>query len=109
MNTDYHFIQNIGDQLEVIPADSIVSRSLLNRPDLKTIVFGFAAGQELSEHRAARPALLHFVRGEAKLTLGQESYHAQAGTFVYMPAQLPHSVYAETEVLMLLLMLPAND
>jgi quercetin dioxygenase-like cupin family protein len=109
MDTNYSFFQNIGEQLTTIPADSIVSRSLLNLPDLKTIVFGFAPGQELSEHTAARPALLHFVRGEAKLTLGQDSYHAQAGTFVYMPAQLPHSVYAETEVVMLLLMLPANE
>lgn len=109
MNTSYCFFQNIDEQVATIPTDSIVSRSLLNTPDLKTIVFGFAPGQELSEHTAARPALLHFVRGEAKLTLGQDSHQAQAGTFVYMPAHLPHSVYAETEVVMLLLMLPANE
>jgi quercetin dioxygenase-like cupin family protein len=105
----YTFFDHIDQQLGEIPADSIISRTLHNSPELKVILFGFAPGQELSEHTAARPALLHFLRGDARLTLGKESYVATAGTFVQMQPHLPHSVYAQTEVVMLLLMLASGS
>jgi quercetin dioxygenase-like cupin family protein len=109
MNTSYLFLANLDQQLPAIAPDSIVSRTLVNTPEVKVILFGFAAGQELSEHTAARPALLHFLRGEARLVLGGEPFTAKAGTFVHMPARLPHSVYADTEVVMLLLMVASHE
>jgi quercetin dioxygenase-like cupin family protein len=48
---------------------------------------------------------MHFVSGEASLTLGDDRQEATAGTWVYMPAQLRHSVWAKTPVAMLLLLL----
>jgi quercetin dioxygenase-like cupin family protein len=108
MNTPYRYFVNLEQEISEIPPDSIVSRTLVNTPEVKVILFGFAAGQELSEHTAARPALLHFLRGQAKLTLGSDSYHAKQGTFVQMPARLPHSVLADTEVVMLLIMVASD-
>ena len=107
--SQYTFFEQIDQQITEIPPDSIVSRTLHNTPELKVILFGFAPGQELSEHTAARPAILHFLRGEARLTLGEDAYTVTAGAFVQMPAQLPHSVLAETEVVMLLLMLAGSS
>ena len=72
---------------------------------LKVVLFGFDTGQELSEHTASKRALLYFVRGEAQLTLGSVEKTAQAGTYVEMEPNLPHSVKADSEVVMLLLML----
>ncbi len=99
------FIENLDDLLPPIPADSIVSRSVHSDELIKVTLFGFAAGQELSEHTASRPALIQFLRGEAGLTLGEEAYRAGPGTWAHLPANLPHSVYAETEVVMLLTLL----
>ena len=104
MNPSYLFFEDLEAQIPAIPPDSIVSRTVVNTPEIKVILFGFAAGQELSEHTSARPALLHFLRGEAKVTLGGDAYRAKAGAFVQMPPQLPHSVFADTEVVMLLVM-----
>lgn len=101
---NYTYFADLATQLTEIPADTIVSRTLYSGDELKVILFGFAPGQELSEHTAARPAILHFLRGEAKLTLGGETQTAKAGSFVRMAPRLPHSVYAESEVVMLLLM-----
>jgi quercetin dioxygenase-like cupin family protein len=98
------YIADVAAAIPQIPADAIVSRTLYNDNQLKVILFGFAPGQELSEHTSARRAMLYFVRGDAALTLGQDAMCAQAGTFVHMPPHLPHSVRAHTEVLMLLLM-----
>ena len=105
MIPNYTYLANVMDAINEIPPDTIVSRTLTNSDDVKVILFGFAPGQELSEHTSARPVLLHFLRGEAKLTLGEDTYAAQAGTVVQMPPRLPHSVYAQTEVVMLLIML----
>jgi quercetin dioxygenase-like cupin family protein len=105
MSSPFQYFADLASEIAAIPADSIVSRTLHNAANLKIVLFGFAAGQELSEHTATRPALLHFLRGEAVVTLGGETLAAKAGTFVAMPARLPHSVSAKTEVVMLLLML----
>lgn len=99
-----HF-DSLDTLISEIPVDSIVSRTIFSGDGLKAILFGFAAGQELSEHTAAKPAVLHFVKGQARLTLGDEAMMAQPGTWVHMKPHLPHSVFAETELIMLLLLL----
>lgn len=88
-----------------VPEDGTMSRTLYQDAGLKVVLFGFAAGQELSEHTAAVPAVLHFVRGEARVTLGAEVVEARPNTWVHMPARLPHSISATTPVVMLLLLL----
>jgi quercetin dioxygenase-like cupin family protein len=87
------------------PADGTLSRTLYVDDRLKVVLFGFAAGQELSEHTAATPAIMHFLRGEADVTLGKEVVAAQAGSWIHMTPQLPHSIRARTPVVMLLLLL----
>lgn len=87
------------------PADSILSRTVHQDALVKVVLFRFAAGQELSEHTAAVPAMLHVLEGRASLGLGGESQEAGPGTWVHMAANLPHSVVAHTPVSMLLTML----
>jgi quercetin dioxygenase-like cupin family protein len=105
MDTSYFHQSDLLAALPEIPPDSIVSRTVLENERVKLILFGFAPGQELSEHTASMPAILHFLRGEAALTLGADEQTAQPGTIVYMPPRLPHSVQAQSEVVMILLML----
>ncbi len=109
MSTDHTYISNLSELVPDIPADSIVSRTFYSDEGVKAILFGFATGQELSEHTASQPAVLHFLEGEADLTLGDDAMEAQAGTWVHMPAQLPHSIVAKTPVTMLLLLLTNNN
>lgn len=105
MSENYFFTANVAELVPEIPPDSIVSRTFYEADRLKAILFGFAPGQELSEHTAARPAILHFLTGEADLTLGEESISVQSGAFTYMPPHLAHSIVAKTEVIMLLYLL----
>jgi quercetin dioxygenase-like cupin family protein len=105
MSDTFLFYSGLIDLLPEIPPDSIVSRSIYEADHLKAVLFGFAAGQELSEHTASSAAILHFIEGEAELTLGTENQVAQAGTWIHMAANLPHSVKARTRLVMLLLLL----
>jgi quercetin dioxygenase-like cupin family protein len=82
-----------------------LSRTLYNDDRLKVVAFGFAQGEELSEHTASMPAVLHFLQGEARLTLGDDTLEAKPGTWVHMPAGLRHSIQAQTPVVMLLLLM----
>lgn len=104
MAEPYLLLTDLAQRVE-IPQDGILSRTLYQDQHVKVVLFGFDRGQDLSEHTASMPALLHFVQGEAELTLGAEKRPATAGTWVYMTPNLPHSVMAKTPVVMLLILL----
>ena len=104
MSTAYAHVVDIAKKAEP-PEDGILTRTIFDNEQIKVVMFGFGRGEELSEHTAAVPAILHFLRGEATLTLGDETIDAREGTWVHMAASLPHSIRASTPVVMLLLML----
>ena len=105
MSNRYTFIQDLARQIPEIPDDSIISRTLYSDDQFKAVLFGFAPGQELSEHTSSQAALLYFVQGEASLTLGSDEMKAAAGTWVHMTPRLAHRILAETPVVMLLILL----
>ncbi|WP_374686037.1 cupin domain-containing protein [Promineifilum sp.] len=106
MNDLYTLIPNLAEMAPDVPADSILSRTFYKDERLSAVLFSFAPGEELSEHTSAYPALLHFLSGRAQLTLGADGpMMVEAGAWVRMSPKLPHSVVAETPVVMLLLML----
>jgi quercetin dioxygenase-like cupin family protein len=100
---NFQFIQDLSHSLAVIPDDSIVSRTLHQEAGLRVILFGFAAGQELSEHSTPMTATLQILRGDATLTLGAETFIVGPGAWVQMPPRLPHSIRAHDEPVLLLL------
>lgn len=104
---DFTYLEDLLAQLPEVPPDSIVSRTFFTNQGIKAILFGFAPGQELSEHTSAQPAVIHILKGQAQLTLGGESFEAGEGAWAYMPPRLPHSVVASTPLSMLLLMFTA--
>ncbi len=106
MEHPYLLVPDVGAQ--EIPVDGILSRTLFSDDRVKIVVFAFSAGQELSEHTASMPAIIHILKGEARLTLGSDVIDARAGTWVHMPAQLAHSLQARTPVVMLLSLLKGS-
>ncbi|MGB8888153.1 MAG: cupin domain-containing protein [Candidatus Korobacteraceae bacterium] len=101
---NYVVIENLLNSIE-IPQDGTLSRTIHRDDRVKIVLFGFAGGQELSQHTAAVPAVIEILRGDARVTLDGEEKELSAGSWVFMDAQLPHSIYARTDVIMLLTML----
>jgi quercetin dioxygenase-like cupin family protein len=101
---NYHFVQDLTGLTHEIPPDSIISRTFHEDDRAKFIVFGFAEGQELSEHTASQPAMILFLAGEAKVTLGNDEFVATSGTWFYMQPRLSHSVTAIKPTQMLLIL-----
>jgi quercetin dioxygenase-like cupin family protein len=99
------YIEDLSAMGQEVPEDSILSRALYEDDRVKAILFNFAPGQELSEHTASVPAILHFLDGEARLVLGEDEKVAKPGTWIHMPARLSHSIFAKSQVTMLLYLL----
>jgi len=95
---------HLASEIE-IQAGSTVSKTLHQDDSLKVVLFGFDAGQELSEHTAAVPAIMHFIEGEADVTVGENASKASANSFYHLAANVPHSINAIRPTKMLLLLL----
>ncbi len=87
--------------------DSIVSKTILDKPVGTITLFAFDAGQKLSEHTAPYDAVVQVIDGRGQLTIGGKAVDVAAGEIVIMPGNVPHSVTAEERFKMLLTMIRA--
>jgi quercetin dioxygenase-like cupin family protein len=83
-------------------ANGIVSRTLLRTDTTRLVLFGFAEGQELTEHTSTQQAVIQILTGECEFSLGGVPRLLKAGELVYMPPNLRHAVKATREFSMLL-------
>jgi quercetin dioxygenase-like cupin family protein len=91
-------------------ANGIVSRTLLNTAHSRVILFGFAEGQELSEHTSTQHALIQILSGECEFSLDGQWHTLKAGAFLHMPPNLRHAVRAKQPFSMLLTLIkPAHE
>jgi quercetin dioxygenase-like cupin family protein len=82
--------------------NGIVSRTLLNTAHSRVVLFGFAEGQELSEHTSTRHALIQILSGECEFSLEGKWHTLKAGDLLHMPPHLRHAVQAKRAFSMLL-------
>jgi quercetin dioxygenase-like cupin family protein len=83
-------------------ANGIVSRTLVQTPNSRTVLFGFAEGQELTEHTSTQHALIQILSGDCELSLAGKPHQLKSGDMLYMPPNLAHSVKATHQFSMLL-------
>jgi quercetin dioxygenase-like cupin family protein len=88
--------------------NGIVSRTLFRTPAVRVVLFGFAAGQELSEHTSVHHALVQILAGECDFPTNGQSHHLKAGDVLYMPPGLRHAVHATQDFSMLLTLIKAD-
>jgi len=82
--------------------NGIVSRTLLRTANSRVVLFGFAEGQELSEHTSTQHALIQILSGECDFSLAGRPHALKAGDLLYMPPNLAHAVKATKQFSMLL-------
>jgi quercetin dioxygenase-like cupin family protein len=69
----------------------IISRTLLNTPAVRVVLFAFAVGQELTEHTNSRRALVQILSGHCDFLFGGRWQRLEAGMLLQMP---PHHLHA---------------
>ena len=93
------------DGLISVPPHAITSRVIARTAAGNVTLFGFDAGEGLSEHTAPFDALVVVLDGQLQLTIGGARVTAGPHDFVRMPAHVPHALAAVTPVRLLLVML----
>lgn len=101
MNQSDYLLKQLADELP-IPESGKQSVVLTDNSKTKVILFSFAAGAGIAEHVAPFDATIQVISGTALLTVGDESVDGKPGTWIQMVAKTPHSIQAETPVVMLL-------
>jgi quercetin dioxygenase-like cupin family protein len=96
--------QKLNELVQYAP-DSIVSKTILDKPVGTITLFAFDKGQRLSEHTAPYDAVVQAIDGAGKITIGGKEMKLMAGHIVIMPANVPHSVAADERFKMLLIMI----
>lgn len=95
-------LMDIGRDLLDRDESGVQSTVLETRDGGKSHLFAFPAGSGLPEHATDRHAVLHFIKGRARVTLGDTARVARAHTWISIPPNHPHAIDAEDDTLMLL-------
>lgn len=101
---------HLGDATQ-FSESGIVSRKVLATPTTRLILFGFAKGQELTEHASPSRALVQILSGSCEFSVGGKPRTLRAGDLLHLPPRVPHSVVATEPFSMLLTMVrePAGE
>jgi quercetin dioxygenase-like cupin family protein len=101
-------ILSLADETQFAP-NGIVSRTLLKTSGARAVLFGFAVGQELTEHTSTQHAMIQVLSGECDFSLDGKPHQLKAGDLLYMPPGMPHAVKALTQFSMLLTLFKPTD
>lgn len=100
----YTAIEDVADLVAVQPG-AVVSKVIHHEDSLNVTVFGFDAGQELTEHSAARAAVVQVITGRLQFTVDGHVLDARPGVWLHMAPETPHSLVATEPTIMLLTLL----
>lgn len=91
-----------------VSESGIVSRTVLQSPELRVVLFTFADGQELTSHTSRRRALVQILDGSCDFFFAGKWQRLEAGTFLHLPPNHPHAVRAGAGPFSMLLTLGAE-
>lgn len=88
-----------------IQPGAVVSKVIHRDENLNVTVFGFDAGEGLTEHQAGRAAIVQVLSGRLRFTADGEELDAGPGFWLRMEPGTPHALVATEPSVMLLTLL----
>lgn len=73
----------------------------------RSVLFAFRSGQRLKEHRTSSQILVQVLRGRITFTAAGSEADVKAGTLLHLEANVPHSITARTNAVVLVVMTPS--
>jgi len=105
-----HVVITDPSQAVDVQSGAVVSKVVHRDEALDVTVFGFDAGEGLTEHRASRAAIVQVLTGRLRFTAEGEELDAGPGFWLHMTPGTPHSLTAtEPTVMLLTLVRPQSD
>ena len=84
---------------------SVVSRTVIDKPKGTVTLFAFDEGEGLSEHTSPFDAWVYVYDGEAVVTISGKEYTVSKNETIIMPADESHALRAATAFKMMLVMI----
>lgn len=88
------------------PRRGILSQTLSDEGGVELVLFAMAKGERLSEHTAARPAIVHVLSGSGTLRVASDEHDLQPGAWLRMAPGTTHALSATTDLVFALYLLP---
>jgi quercetin dioxygenase-like cupin family protein len=85
-----------------IQSGAVVSKVVHHGDGLNVTVFGFDAGEQLTEHQASRAAVVQVLSGRLGFTVDGEPLDLGPGSWLHLGPGAPHSLVATEPTVMLL-------
>ncbi|VAW33444.1 hypothetical protein MNBD_CHLOROFLEXI01-3594 [hydrothermal vent metagenome] len=95
-------LEQLAKFSEQAPAVQVLARS----GHARYILFSLKAGQELKEHTTSSQISVQAISGRLLFSTQAQESELSPGQIILLEAAVPHSVYAETDSVMLLIMTP---
>jgi quercetin dioxygenase-like cupin family protein len=103
-----HFVlSDVASVIDIQPS-AVVSRVIFRDNRTEVTVFGFDAGEGLSEHQARRAAIVQVTKGRLEFIVDDEQLDAKPGFWLHMDPGTPHSLTALEPTFMLLTLVDAG-
>lgn len=80
------------------PESGILSKVIWKDAICQYSLFCLAAETEIAEHTSTRNATVQVLEGEGSLTLDGESISLKPGQFIFMAANAPHALAADSDL-----------
>jgi len=81
-------------ELVALSSDATVTKTLYDSPSARLVLFAMDTGQRLTDHSAAKPALVQVLDGLIEFEVGGESHTLGPAGWVAMPPGEVHAVHA---------------
>lgn len=85
-----------------IQSGAVVSKVVHHSDGLNVTVFGFDAGEQLTEHQASRTAVVQVLSGRLDFTVDGEPLDLGPRSWLHLAPGAPHSLVATEPTVMLL-------
>ncbi len=94
-----------------ISTDSTTSRVVVNNDALRTVLFTFDTGQELTEHASPKAVVVTLLEGTMDFEMLGNTYQMVAGDVIYLAPNEPHALKATSPARLHLVMVtpPESD
>ncbi|MEO0803755.1 MAG: cupin domain-containing protein [Cyanobacteria bacterium J06642_2] len=80
------------------PASGVLSKVVWKHQFCQYSLFCLAADTDIAEHTSTRHATMQVLEGTGTLTLNGEAIRLEPGVFVFMTANAPHALKADSNL-----------
>ncbi|WP_445475445.1 cupin domain-containing protein [Methanococcoides methylutens] len=98
---DKGFSKDLSELMQ-FPSEGIFSTVLAKAEDYNYTLMCLAAGTNIDEHTSTKTGVVQVLKGKGIFRLFDNDIEMKEGTFIFMPANAPHSLQADEDLAILL-------